>query len=243
MIDNNTHNSGLYLSLSIWHPDCWGLESTDGAQGGMLGHGIYNTSNAPETHSGIESVRGLFTVYGDTTDEVESLIEAVDDSPFTESVVELKQRYGHNIHPSISESTTRELFIEYDPQLSMSEYLASRGFIRNEPMRIRDGREYWSVFFHGTREEAVSVLKSAREEMNAEIDVTSIRSSSASRERTRRIDVLSERQREVFEHTRERGYYEWPREVSTHELAADLGLSKTTLLEHLRKAESKLLDP
>jgi len=47
----------------------------------------------------------------------------------------------------------------------------------------------------------------------------------------------------VYEHAREAGYYEWPRGASTRELADDLDVSKTTLLEHLRKAESKLLDP
>ena len=242
MNEISSQTPGLYLEISIWHPKCWGLKSTDGAPGGMLGHGIYNTS-APEIDESMKSVKGLFTVYGDDTTEVEALIETVEDSPFTESVVELKNRYGYNPYPSTPGNTTRELFIEYDPTLSMSEYLVSRGFLRTKPMRIHDGREYWSVFFHGTREEAESVLDGARAEMDAEIDVTSIRSSSASDDRMHRIEGLSERQREVFEHARERGYYEWPREVSTRELAGDLDLSKTTLLEHLRKAESKLLDP
>ncbi|MFC6725251.1 helix-turn-helix domain-containing protein, partial [Halobium palmae] len=56
-------------------------------------------------------------------------------------------------------------------------------------------------------------------------------------------DGLSERQREVFELARKRGYYTWPREVSASDLADELALSKATVLEHLRKAEAKLLDP
>ena len=48
---------------------------------------------------------------------------------------------------------------------------------------------------------------------------------------------------EVFDSDRDAGYHEWPRGCSTRDLAADLDVSKTTLLEHLRKAESKLLDP
>jgi hypothetical protein len=47
----------------------------------------------------------------------------------------------------------------------------------------------------------------------------------------------------VFDLARKEGYYEWPRGTSTRELAELSGVSKTTLLEHLRKAEAKLLNP
>ena len=56
-----------------------------------------------------------------------------------------------------------------------------------------------------------------------------------------KTDDLSERQREVYDLARAEGYYSWPRETSAGDLAAELDVSKATLLEHLRKAESKLL--
>jgi predicted DNA binding protein len=56
-------------------------------------------------------------------------------------------------------------------------------------------------------------------------------------------DRFTERQREVFEAARQHGYYEWPREITADALAAETGISKATVLEHLRKAEAKLLDP
>ncbi|SEJ19672.1 HTH DNA binding domain-containing protein [Halohasta litchfieldiae] len=62
-------------------------------------------------------------------------------------------------------------------------------------------------------------------------------------ERQRRLDSLTPTQREVFDLARKEGYYEWPRGTSTRELAELSGVSKTTLLEHLRKAEAKLLNP
>ncbi|MDX1748003.1 MAG: helix-turn-helix domain-containing protein, partial [Halobacteriales archaeon] len=46
-----------------------------------------------------------------------------------------------------------------------------------------------------------------------------------------------------FELARERGYYAWPRGTTAADLATDLGVSKSTVLEHLRKAEARLLDP
>jgi predicted DNA binding protein len=53
--------------------------------------------------------------------------------------------------------------------------------------------------------------------------------------------VLTGRQLEVVQYALESGYYDWPREDTSAELADDLGISRPTFLEHLRKAESKLL--
>ena len=56
------------------------------------------------------------------------------------------------------------------------------------------------------------------------------------------MDVgLTERQYEVIERALDAGYFEWPRDITSEELAADMDISRATLLEHLRKAESKLL--
>jgi len=52
---------------------------------------------------------------------------------------------------------------------------------------------------------------------------------------------LTDRQREVVEHALENGYFAWPRESSSDDLAADLGISRATFLEHLRKGERRLL--
>lgn len=52
---------------------------------------------------------------------------------------------------------------------------------------------------------------------------------------------LTERQHEVIEYALNEGYFEWPRDITSEELAAELDISRATLLEHLRKAESKLL--
>ncbi|WP_435064191.1 helix-turn-helix domain-containing protein [Halobaculum sp. EA56] len=52
---------------------------------------------------------------------------------------------------------------------------------------------------------------------------------------------LTDRQREVVAAALDRGYFEWPREITSEELAEEMDISRTTMLEHLRKAESKLL--
>lgn len=53
--------------------------------------------------------------------------------------------------------------------------------------------------------------------------------------------ILSERQAEVVTLALENGYYEWPREADAETLADHLGIAHSTFLEHLRKAESRLL--
>lgn len=53
---------------------------------------------------------------------------------------------------------------------------------------------------------------------------------------------LTERQQAVMHLALERGYYRWPRSVEARELAEELEITHPTFLEHLRKAERKLLE-
>lgn len=52
---------------------------------------------------------------------------------------------------------------------------------------------------------------------------------------------LTDRQREVLEFAFEEGYYDWPRESTGEELAAELDISPPTLSKHLYVAERKVL--
>lgn len=223
------------LTLEIWHPDCWTLEVTEETTAGLLAHTVFNTTN--------ERVKGHFTVYGDTTDDIDELIATVEQSELTHSVAEMQCRYDFRGQTAPG-NTSRELFVEYDPENSMSDILISRDFIQAAPVRVFDGREYWSVFVDDDRDGIRQRLDAIRETTDAEIAITKITNADTSADDTiRRTDELSGRQREVFELARKRNYYAWPREISTRELADELNISKTTLLEHLRKAEAKLLNP
>ncbi|MFD1600356.1 helix-turn-helix domain-containing protein [Halobellus rarus] len=53
--------------------------------------------------------------------------------------------------------------------------------------------------------------------------------------------ALTDRQEEVLEVARERGYYEIPRRASVREVADEVGCSKSTAANHLRKAEARLV--
>ncbi len=230
---------GTRVTLELWHPSCWAIESTDRVGGGILAHAIYT---APTTEG--ESVNGLFTAFGQTVDEVEGLIEEIDESPLAGEVLELQERFGRRQSSSVPGNVVREFFLEYDPQDMICPTLLEHGFVHSAPVRIENGQEYWEVGFAGEREGVQSEIDHVCEDGDAEITVESITSTPTGEpERKHRMDTLTSTQREVFELARNQGYYQWPRGVSTRELAAELDISKTTLLDHLRKAESKLLDP
>lgn len=55
------------------------------------------------------------------------------------------------------------------------------------------------------------------------------------------LSMLTDRQREVFETAVEMGYYDIPRQVNQSDLAEELECAPSTVDEHLRKAESKML--
>jgi predicted DNA binding protein len=56
-----------------------------------------------------------------------------------------------------------------------------------------------------------------------------------------RTGMLSERQREAVSLAFEEGFYDWPRGIEATDLADRMGIAHSTYLEHLRKAERKLI--
>jgi len=229
------------LTIDLWHPNCWAIEATGQTAGGVLAHAVYRS---PTTESDPKrTVQGLFTVFGDSENEVERLLAAIQESEHSGEISELQERFGRT--RNTPGNVVREFFLEYDPNDMICPTLLEHGFVHSAPVRIEDGREEWQVCFVNDRTEVQEALDRVRKDAGAEITVNSITTikNDEGPERDQRLDTLTTRQRRVFEHAREAGYYEWPRETTTRELASDLDVSKTTLLEHLRKAESKLLDP
>jgi predicted DNA binding protein len=224
----------IRLKLKIWHPQCWTLQVTDATDAGLLGLQVFDTNEG--------RVKGRFTAYADSTSEIDDLIAATRESPLTESVIELHEGFSID-RVFVPGNTTRELFVEYYPEDSIDTHLHGRGFIRESPVWMYDGHEHWSVVIHADRDEVQQKLDTIREEEGATIKINHITSSASdpSDQSPHRTNILSQRQREVFELARQEGYYDWPRGTSVESLADQLELSKSTLLEHLRKAEAKIL--
>jgi predicted DNA binding protein len=224
---------GSRLTLDIWHPNCWTLEVTERVPAGLFGHGVHRVEGR---------ARGRFTAYADSTADLDALLTAIETSPLTETVWSVAAPQSLDAEALAPGSATQGLVVVYDLENSINEALVSRGFIPDEPVRMVDGREYWTVVVHRDREGIRAALDEVREEMDADVRVEQIAPlGDGVGSGIFTSDPLSGRQREAFDLARSRGYYEWPREVSAADLAEELDVSKPTLLEHLRKAEAKLL--
>lgn len=53
--------------------------------------------------------------------------------------------------------------------------------------------------------------------------------------------TLTEKQVEIFDVAKREGYYEYPRKLNAKELAEKMEISKSTLVEHLRRIENKII--
>ncbi|AFK19850.1 transcriptional regulator [Haloferax mediterranei ATCC 33500] len=233
-------DTGTHLTLDLWHPNCWAIQATAEHAGGIIAHAVYET---PTYGTESSTVTGLYTAYADSERELTRLIEAIGASPLVGAIDEIQTQFDTRRQRIAPGAVAREVFVEYDPSDLIFPQLRKHGFVHSAPGKIEDGREYWDVRYTGTRSEIETALDAVRDSSNADIKIARIGAVSGGPREVHQLETLTPRQREVFELARERGYYNWPRDTSTRKLAAALDISKTTFLEHLRKAEAKLLDP
>lgn len=219
----------LHVTVDLWHPDCWTLETTRGADAGLLGQGTTLRDG---------EATGEFEVYGASRAAVDSLVEAVRASPLTRAVSDLPTLPGPvgRVGPARG-----RVLVEFDAVPSIRSAFAERGFLHHGPTRHEDGRERRSLIARTDRPTLRRTLEEIEAEYDADIEVVRVSTAASGRAPEHPVERLTPRQREAFRLARDRGYYEYPRESTARALADELGVSKTTFLEHLRKAEATLL--
>lgn len=108
------------------------------------------------------------------------------------------------------------------------------------PVPVFGGIEDWSVLI---RKEDKSSLFSKLESVGV-VKVNQIREvelAKAFSDETGLLSDLSAKQLSVLKAAFQSGYFEFPKRVGSRELAKRMRISQSTLLEHLRKAQSKVI--
>jgi predicted DNA binding protein len=111
-------------------------------------------------------------------------------------------------------------------------------------VHTRDGMLY--LVFHAADIEALqNVITTLREEFS-QVDIRRLLRTEGDRSNHDLVFVdrgrLTERQRDVLETAHGMGYFERPKGANAGEVAAELGISRSTFSEHLAAAQTKLLD-
>jgi len=222
------------LSLQLSHPNCWMSQVTSETPAELL---VTAVTPSPE------SVKSHILAYAESTTALEELISATRAADTTRTVCELDGPPVLNGRWSPNKKMIQGLLVESDSAYSIYEAFVSRDFVPRESIRVHDGTEYWNIVTDESRQEIQDKLETIRQTHKADITVHYIKSNVGQKQSGFDAARLSTKQREVFNLARECGYYDWPRKVSGSDLAEKLNISKPTLFEHLRKAESKLLNP
>ncbi len=224
----------IYVTVDMWHPDCWTLEVTQEVDAGLLGYEMTVWDS-----EFVDRFR-LYRAYGESRDTVAELIQAVDDTDLTEEVIILS--------PSTAPDSrafgpvTQDILVEFNPAPGTRDAFASRGFMHYGPSQHENGRERRTLLTISDRDTVYQALEDIEESYHADLTIerfTTTHTPSGMQDLP--SDGLSPRQREAFQLARARGYYDYPRDVTAQDLADEFGISRTTFLEHLRKAERELL--
>lgn len=232
--DQSAEMTPKRVDLAVRHPECWLIELSAETDVGILGRNIYRISeNRANSH---------VTVFSDTHTTLEEAVETAAASAHTSAIDDMMPGQEHQV-PVAPGKARRELLVEHDPDKQVSDAFTSRGFVYGAPVDIRDGVEHWTLLTRHDRQTIQTALDEIRDIEAAKIELVGItEADQRTREGILPLSRLSARQREVFQLARQRGYYAHPKAATAADLADELGVTTSTVHEHLHKAEQTLLD-
>lgn len=143
---------------------------------------------------------------------------------------------SHNLLDADDKSFTMYLYVDAgEPAASLMAIVQKYRLIVKTPIAFTDGGILATIV--GDPE----MFRNALEELPDSLSISIEQVGKYTPGGRNAISKLTQRQREVFETAIEAGYYEIPREVTQEDLAGEFDVTVSTVDEHLRKAEAKLL--
>jgi hypothetical protein len=118
----------------------------------------------------------------------------------------------------------------------LAEHIESGGGYMVSPFEFSDGR--FRITFLGNQKQIQGFLKRAGT-LGLSFRVDSVMDASFSPDSP--LGCLTEKQRKVVVSAFRLGYYDLPRKLDSDDLAGKLGLVNSTVVEHIRKAERRML--
>ncbi len=119
--------------------------------------------------------------------------------------------------------------------------VADRRFIFIKPQTVSRGVEYWTVAAL-RKKDLLGLYKNVKKlKFKATVELLSIREQGPMFFQPPLLAELSPKQLPVFEAALREGYYSYPRRTDAKGIAKQLGIPYSTAVEHLRKAERKVM--
>ena len=138
----------------------------------------------------------------------------------------------------IGEDGTFYFYKSHPHHQSILEEVLRNGCLPIIPVVVENGCEYWSII---NIEDGLKKLYEALCERSIEVEVISVREGDETEIKYGFYVNLSERQKEILNHAFSLGYYEWPRKITLEKLSKEMGISRTSLMYHLRRAEREII--
>lgn len=110
-----------------------------------------------------------------------------------------------------------------------------------KPVAVSNGAEYWTVASKKKKHLLNLYKKVKKLKFRAKIELLGIREEMPRFLFRPFLSELTELQRSALETAFAKGYYEYPRKASAEKIAGELGIPASTFIEHLRKAEARIM--
>lgn len=180
---------------------------------------------------------GLMTL---ETSEFETVLQIIEDAP-TVLEVDVVERYDRQDGTTAATLFLEGVLTEFTP----AQTLLYEGFLPMGPTTLENGRECFDLLLRN-RDELTAAVEALEEFGHVSVERISQEFSRevtpSSAEWQELLASIPARQRELLNLAVREGYFEIPRETTLEEIAEELGITKTTASNHLRKVERQMME-